>query len=968
MGIALPTEADITRAVLNLRTQPAKFQALAERYLAIREGGLYRQLTPKGRNSGGSTIGGYPDAYAIRPDGRMIIVEASAADWRSHIREEDIPNLTALGAGKVHSFHFFTLATSESLVLRSNARAEKRANTEADILTTLRKDLGITSPEIIFLDRLCTELRSPAYLSLLILDLGLPVSCAPFEEVRDVVPAAPGDIAPTREEFDANKVVPPSAYQGALEMLRLGQEVLVEGRGASGKTSMALALGRAWGERGSAYYLDLQVFDVGDSSQMARLESTVVTLASPGTLLIFDNCHLVGTGNILKILEATRIREDRPATAWFTRPGTETLEKRFASQSHIVREADVDDLEWIYRRLAGRVRLNAPPPPPEALSDWRAMRGDLVAFAMALNPRLTAFKPGGDWTLSKARAVDYVRDKYLTPLSPEARQAVIRIASLAAFEMPTSRQSLGGVEPEDAIQSGVLIRSVHGGTRVRFRLTHHALGELLLKAAGVADDYRIDDAFILEDVFQSSFLARRHHQLGDDAEARRILHLLRPAIVSFSPDIPPGYLGPITHLMVDLGVATEAELEAGFLENIEAFPSGTVPAVGLSGFFGLTHGRMPKLHEAAVQRARSEGTIKAILDTLVLAPASAVMSLVKVSVTHGIGIETELLAALSDPHVLDVVAVNLLNQEVSDIDTFVVTYKEIDPKGCDRLLTLLKGSNPLRRRSEELLRQPFSVIGAFLFVSPTATALLLSEITVDAWRERDWAMDVNLAEVLHYGLKNLIRIGRPDLADELARQASRRRDSAMWSRARQAKTRLCDLAILADAIEPAVLGSLGRDLKDKGWLDPIYNQTSAPVLVDLVTRLWRVLTPEGLQHYRTPTLERNLGRPLKPAALRDAAAEATAIRAAGLLLVLGAGLPAVHPSSLNFDAPTDGEADLWIYWIGYAALTGTLPAGSSAPPWTAADLSTLPAWVADPLRQVDRWVEASLRCQVQKAI
>jgi hypothetical protein len=43
MGIVPPTEADIRSAVLQLRPQPAQFQALAERYLAIREGGPYRE-------------------------------------------------------------------------------------------------------------------------------------------------------------------------------------------------------------------------------------------------------------------------------------------------------------------------------------------------------------------------------------------------------------------------------------------------------------------------------------------------------------------------------------------------------------------------------------------------------------------------------------------------------------------------------------------------------------------------------------------------------------------------------------------------------------------------------------------------------------------------------------------------------------------------------------------------------------
>lgn len=83
MSVALPAEERIRQAVMALRKIPGEFQVLEERFLAIREGGVYRKLRPKGRNSDGKPIKGYSEAVGHLPDDRLVVVETTVGDWRS---------------------------------------------------------------------------------------------------------------------------------------------------------------------------------------------------------------------------------------------------------------------------------------------------------------------------------------------------------------------------------------------------------------------------------------------------------------------------------------------------------------------------------------------------------------------------------------------------------------------------------------------------------------------------------------------------------------------------------------------------------------------------------------------------------------------------------------------------------------------------------------------------------------------
>jgi hypothetical protein len=486
-------------------------------------------------------------------------------------------------------------------------------------------------------------------------------------------------------------------------------------------------------------------------------------------------------------------------------------------------------------------------------------------------------------------------------------------------------------------------------------LAHHALGRLILEAVGLNLIDLLDDAFVRSDVFQAAYLARRLLEQGQMAEARRVLSLIRRELVRFPPDVPPGYLGSITQLFVDVKAADHPELETEFLSNIARFPSGRIPIVGLSGFFGFSRDRMPRLYAAAVARLQDPAVMAAITESYVDAPATAIMSMVNVSANHGLPFTDALLAPLRDPDVLDMVAVNLIGQTWSDLDDYLIANAIYDPVGRDLLVQKLRRSGRLRSCGEAFVFQPFQTIQRVIFEHPTAAALLLSEIDVEQWRNRDWAADVGLGETLAFSLKNLEKLGRSDLAGELARQAVERREAAMWTPAKKAGRRLVAICHRAGAVAPEAFARLAEHLGTRNWLAPIYNRMSPDDLVTILIRLWHHAPPDVFRHFRTDGLGVELARRLRPAALRDSRGAERAIQAAGLLRVLQLPLPAGIGAPAPFSPPAEGSAETFIYWIGYAALSKTAPDQLADRPWTRSDLLTLPTWVATELRTVERW-------------
>ena len=79
------TESAIESTMEGLKRSPGTFQRLVERYAYLTYPHRFKHLVPQGRNPHDVTVKGWPDVYALSPDGRMDVAEATHSPaWPDH--------------------------------------------------------------------------------------------------------------------------------------------------------------------------------------------------------------------------------------------------------------------------------------------------------------------------------------------------------------------------------------------------------------------------------------------------------------------------------------------------------------------------------------------------------------------------------------------------------------------------------------------------------------------------------------------------------------------------------------------------------------------------------------------------------------------------------------------------------------------------------------------------------------------
>jgi hypothetical protein len=369
----LPSESAIRQAVLFLKGQAGRLQEIAERFFEARERLKFR---PIGRNNDGLATKGYPDAYAISPDGRMTVAEATAGDWRKHVLQEDLPRLEALGPGVVELYRLLVFRDEETPLPQKNARPSSARLSEGDVCSRIATACGIelSRVEIVFLKQLVRELRSPAHVPSL-LALGQPVSPAPFQVVTDVSPSGIWEITPSPDEFDRDLVVPAESLEDLFRSLRHSDHVLLSGEGASGKTSLVLSAGRRWcKERGVALYLDLGNYELSAPGGAGELIDVGARFATGHSLFVLDNVHAVADGALATVLKAWRGLPEAPKVLSTGRGDLAAIRNAYGPRTvQLERRVTEADLLVAYRRLARRFwQTEDPPlPPKHVLREWR---------------------------------------------------------------------------------------------------------------------------------------------------------------------------------------------------------------------------------------------------------------------------------------------------------------------------------------------------------------------------------------------------------------------------------------------------------------------------------------------------------------------------------------------------------------------------------------------------------------------
>jgi hypothetical protein len=302
----------------------------------------------------------------------------------------------------------------------------------------------------------------------------------------------PDSFRPSRSEYREGLVYRPILADDVEQSLEQTGFALVRGKGASGKTVLALTI--ALGERfrgHTAYYLDLTDRGKDDAEAVQKLR----TLAADQVLFIVDNVHL-NERVALDLLEAWRANSQGSCLLMLGRhvekgpdlEGRQPLLGGIGPAEVFLLEVAAVDLVGTFSRLIRRTGTHVvvPIPPPPAQAAWmKLFQGSLVFFSAAVKSKLADLMHG-NWALSPDDACAYVRRKYLDAkdVSKEERDSLLRVAVFARLEISASEDVLGWPHLEHSIKHGLVYRLVCGGRYTRYRLSHPGLGDLLLSAAG----------------------------------------------------------------------------------------------------------------------------------------------------------------------------------------------------------------------------------------------------------------------------------------------------------------------------------------------------------------------------------------------------------------------------------------------------------------------------------------------------
>lgn len=567
-----PSRAAIYAAVESLRGldgSPSMFQRLAEGYAQRMFPWRFGRLVPGGMNPEGIAVRGWPDAYAMRPDGKIDAMEATLAkDWRRHL-DRDLEHVRKAGPGKIGGF---LLVAWEPVPDREEEDAWRRRFAE----------LGVPFDEVnlVFSRELVRDLCHARFAPLWADPLSLPTTCHPFARIREVEGLYGKEgteevFAPSLSEYEAGVIHRPALLTEVEERLQGHHWAWVRGRGATGKTVLGTLIALDREATGlPAYYLDLADMAEPESHANAGLFEAVTSRADDGVLFLIDNIHLdpqltsalyrhwreVRQGSDWLML--SRIRELGPDPRGRAEPldalRPEALELENAAA----------DLLGVYRRLVRRQSSSAEDPPPEILNHWQGFfAADLIAFSAAIVGRLVSVAHG-DWRLTGADARAYVRREYLAG-SAEERQAILQLAAMTSLELTTPEIAFEISVLDRNLQKGVVLSSQYRNDRKRhFRLVHPGLGELILAVKGdTASRMRPLIQLASGSAHLAVLIARRLEGQGRRQDAAAILEILasRPQkLARFLTNNGRSLMGSPgrIRLLTRLGVRSPAEVDA----------------------------------------------------------------------------------------------------------------------------------------------------------------------------------------------------------------------------------------------------------------------------------------------------------------------------------------------------------------------------------------------------------------------
>ena len=528
-----PSEAAIEAAIQRRIGSPGFFQRVAEQVARGVYVELAASLVPLGRRPDDKTVSGWPDAYLSKAAGTIIAIEATTAgDARVHHWPADLTKMKT------------RLAPERRGGLIWVAWCDPLLPTDAVEMRDQACQLGLPAEDthIIFRKELCARLRAPYHAGFWINDLDLGTIFGPFSGIKDVIRRVSmrrsAGIFPTAEEYDHGRVYPPQVLAAVEKTLVEHHAAMVVGRGATGKTTLAMVLShRPRYRHAPTYYLDLTA-TAADPTLSERAGEALAAVADRGVLFIIDNAHLnpeaavrafeqwqaFGRGSDLLIL--SRRIKSRPE-AWKTEPELDLIGVPYLDLA-----VEPGDLEGVYRRHY-RARIGNDPAPvqPDVLRRWQWLfGGDLMAFSVAVLGLLD--RAGDTAALTPADAGAYVRRHYLNDPELIAEQsALLDLAAVAEIEALLPVEAFADDALKESVRRGLVWVETIGFNNhnawEHYRLAHPGLGTLLRDAAGVGATSRDDRCRVLQiHPFACIAAASMLGKTGEGAEAGALLAAL----------------------------------------------------------------------------------------------------------------------------------------------------------------------------------------------------------------------------------------------------------------------------------------------------------------------------------------------------------------------------------------------------------------------------------------------------------
>lgn len=483
--------AGLQRQIIEaLRTiPPEKIQRLAEAIALQKFPERFRTgtLIRNGRNDDAQTTKNWPDAFATTSDKTVDGIEATRDknNWRKHL-ETDLQHSSDPKYLNL-SGYVFVGGYPDSNV------------TSEEIRDWIEKFAAIGLPHeriTILIGRdLVAELEEPAYAAVRRRWLGLLMRPKGFRSIaRPATGSAKLDVfQPTEEEFENGYVGAPLLLSSVLDLLDSEGACLVRGVGAAGKTTLARLVSHS--DRvmpNPTWLLDFanEAFDEDEAIE------GMAEGAGRGVLFVLDNIHL-DTAAADRIVRHWREHiKAQGARLLLLGRKTKFYVSDLAGLSVLELRAGIPEMEAVVSRLFNRQSLRPPVIDGSFLETWSLEFGgsvdpglvavDLVAFSAAVDQRMGSFAKG-DFRLTAEDAIRGVNARYLEPLDGKVeRDDLLLLASLAYFEIPIFPELISAF-PNFNIsidELGIVIEEQNGlEHRPSFRLVHHALGKLLLKAS-----------------------------------------------------------------------------------------------------------------------------------------------------------------------------------------------------------------------------------------------------------------------------------------------------------------------------------------------------------------------------------------------------------------------------------------------------------------------------------------------------